>query len=125
MDMSNIVGTISQRISKVEGFRSGLAAGALNPILSVMMFGLVPEELRSRVFGVTAAICFAAMPLGPLVCGYLTDGVGLTAALLAAGGVYLLATLCPVVFPSWRAMNAPDGVSSSVPSPRSAEPSEH
>jgi hypothetical protein len=26
-------------------------------------------------------------------------------ALLAVGGVYLLATLCPVIFPAWRQMD--------------------
>ncbi len=44
-------------------------------------------------------------PLGGLAAGFLVDSAGLPCALLAVGGVYLLATLCPVVFPAWRQMD--------------------
>ncbi|WP_328970235.1 MFS transporter [Streptomyces sp. NBC_00239] len=86
---------------------AGLGAGMLNPILSTVFYGLVPDGLRSRVAGVTTAGCELAMPLGGLAAGLLVESAGLTTALLALGGCYLLATLSPVVFPAWRGLDAP------------------
>lgn len=37
--------------------------------------------------------------------GFHVASVGLPSTLLADGGVYLLATLCPVIFPVWRRMD--------------------
>ncbi|MBW5485433.1 MFS transporter [Streptomyces bambusae] len=84
---------------------AGLGAGMLNPILTTLIFELVPEELRSRVSGVTMAGCELFMPLGGLAAGLLVEGFGITRALLLFGGVYLLTTLAPVLFPAWRAMD--------------------
>ncbi|MCJ1677091.1 MFS transporter [Streptomyces sp. APSN-46.1] len=84
---------------------AGLGAGVLNPILSTLMYEKVPEELRSRVSGVTTAGCELTMPLGGLAAGLLVDGFGATRALLLFGGTYLLTTLAPLVFPAWRAMD--------------------
>ncbi|GAA3372014.1 hypothetical protein GCM10020367_25240 [Streptomyces sannanensis] len=83
----------------------GLDAGVLNPILTTVVHEHVPEELRSRVSGVTTAGCEPAMPLGGLDAGLPADRAGLTAALLTLGGVYLLTRLSSLVFPSWRAMD--------------------
>ncbi|MGW7101088.1 MFS transporter [Streptomyces sp. NPDC054838] len=84
---------------------SGLGAGVLNPILSTLVYEHVPDALRSRVAGVTTAGCELTMPLGGLAAGLLVDGFGAAPALLAFGGVYLLATLSPLVFPAWRGMD--------------------
>ncbi len=75
---------------------AGLGAGMLNPILTTVMYERIPEELRSRVSGVTTAGCELTMPLGGLAAGLLIDGFGTTPALLVFGGVYLLATLFPL-----------------------------
>lgn len=83
---------------------AGLGAGMLNPILATVTFEQVPQELRSRVSGVTMAGCELTMPLGGLAAGLLVDGFGAGRALLLFGGVYLLTTLAPLVFPAWRAM---------------------
>ncbi|NBM17260.1 MFS transporter [Streptomyces sp. GC420] len=83
----------------------GLGAGALNPILSTVMYETVPEELRSRVLGVTTAGVLMTTPLGGLAAGFLVEGVGLAPAILAVGGAYFLATLAPLVFPVWRGMD--------------------
>ncbi|TYR48917.1 MFS transporter, partial [Streptomyces parvus] len=40
-----------------------------------------------------------------LAAGLLVEGAGATGALLAMGGVYFLATLSPLVFPSWRTLD--------------------
>ncbi|MER5811658.1 MFS transporter [Streptomyces sp. NPDC002033] len=86
---------------------SGLGAGVLNPILSTVIYELVPEELRSRVSGVTTAGCELAMPLGGLAAGLLVDALGIAHALLAFGAVYLAATLTPLLFPAWRGLDRP------------------
>ncbi|MCU7826885.1 MFS transporter [Kitasatospora sp. DSM 101779] len=85
---------------------AGVASGILNTIVSTVLYERVPGTLRSRVTGVLAAGVLLATPLGGLACGYLVDRVGLTAALVALGGVYLLITLCPLAFPSWRRMDS-------------------
>ncbi|MEV5205391.1 MFS transporter [Streptomyces sp. NPDC053720] len=83
----------------------GLAFGVLNPIMATVTYETVPEDLRSRVLSVTTASVQLVTPLGGLAAGFLVDSVGLPSALLAVGGVYLLATLCPVIFSSWRQMD--------------------
>ncbi|MFF4008397.1 MFS transporter [Streptomyces sp. NPDC001717] len=96
---------------------AGLGAGMLNPILSTVMYEQVPERLRSRVSGVTTAGCELAMPVGGLAAGLLVDGFGVAHALLVFGGVYLLTTLAPLVFPAWRAMERGDALSRTERSP--------
>ncbi|MGW1406467.1 MFS transporter [Streptomyces sp. NPDC002403] len=108
---------------------SGLAGGVLNPILTTVIYGTVPDELRSRVSGVLTAGGELAMPVGGLAAGLLVESAGVRGALLSMGGVYLLATLSPLVFPAWRTMDgagaaadrasgpsqAPEEISSSGP----------
>ncbi len=84
----------------------GLACGVLNPIMATVTYETVPEELRSRVLSATTASVQLVTPLGGLAAGFLVDSVGLPATLLTVGGVYLLATLCPVIFPAWRQMDS-------------------
>ncbi|MCT4356024.1 MFS transporter [Streptomyces sp. Je 1-79] len=83
---------------------SGFGAGMLNPILATVAYERVPDELRSRVSGVTTAGVLLATPLGGLVAGQLVERNGLVTALLALGAVYFLVTLAPMVFPAWRGM---------------------
>lgn len=90
-------------------FTVGLACGAINPILDAVMYERVPGALQGRVFGAVTAGCYAAIPLGALGAGYLVGSAGLRQSLLIVGGAYLLATLAPIVFPSWRDMDAERG----------------
>ncbi|MFJ2741576.1 MFS transporter [Streptomyces sp. NPDC087440] len=83
----------------------GLLIGTLNPILSTIIFERVPLELRTRVQGIITAGCQLTMPLGGLTAGFLVEGTSLSTALLLVGGLYFLATLSPLVFPSWRTMD--------------------
>ncbi|MFE9446477.1 MFS transporter [Streptomyces sp. NPDC006602] len=85
----------------------GLACGVLNPIMATVMYETVPAELRSRVLSATTASFQLVTPLGGLGAGFLVDSVGLSSSLLAVGGVYLLATLCPVIFPAWSRWRVP------------------
>ncbi|MFJ5076140.1 MFS transporter [Streptomyces sp. NPDC088553] len=86
---------------------AGFSVGVLNPILTTVMYEQVPDALRSRVMGASTAGVLLTTPLGGLTAGFLVERVGLTATLLGIGGLYFLATLSPLVFPAWRAMNVP------------------
>ncbi|MBT2445391.1 MFS transporter [Streptomyces sp. ISL-36] len=94
---------------------AGLGAGVLNPILTTVAYERVPDELRSRVSGVTTAGVLLTTPLGGLAAGQLIERAGLVTALLALGAVYFLATLSPMVFPSWREMNTAADASADPP----------
>ncbi|MER7108188.1 MFS transporter [Streptomyces sp. NPDC000229] len=94
----------------------GLGSGTLNPILTTVLYERIPGALRSRVAGVTTAGALMTMPLGAVGAGYLVEQVGLVPTLLTVAGLYFVATLTPVLFPSWREMDAPAAVSSSGPS---------
>ncbi|MEU9720350.1 MFS transporter [Streptomyces sp. NPDC047976] len=90
---------------------SGLAVGVLNPILTTVVSELVPEDMRSRASSVSMAGSELAMPMGGLAAGLLVDAFGVTPALLAFAAVYLLATLIPLAFPSWRGLDGRSSVS--------------
>jgi MFS family permease len=87
----------------------GLAGGALNPIIGAVSYERVPTELRARVLPAINSLAWAGIPLGGLLGGWVAGAAGLTAALLAGGGLYLLATLGPFVFPAWRDLDRRGG----------------
>ncbi|MQA05338.1 MAG: MFS transporter [Streptosporangiales bacterium] len=84
---------------------SGFTAGAITPLLGAAEFERIPEHLRARVLGAVGALAWAGIPVGGLVAGWLVSTLGLTTALLAIGGAYLLATVLPFVQPAWRLMD--------------------
>lgn len=88
---------------------AGVAGGMINPILTTVMYERVPEALRSRVTGAMTAGCELTMPLGGLTAGLLVENAGLSPALLLMGGVYLLATLSPLLLPAWRELDSGPG----------------
>lgn len=85
---------------------SGLAAGAINPIIGTLKLERVPAGMRARVYGVIGAAAWAGMPLGALAAGFATEHIGLTATLTAAGATYLFLTLTPLLGGPWRHMSA-------------------
>jgi MFS family permease len=86
---------------------AGLAAGAINPIISTLKLERVPPGMRARVYGVMGAGTWAGMPLGSLAAGLATEHIGLTATLTTAGATYLLLTLTPLLGGPWKHMSAP------------------
>ncbi|MEZ5191029.1 MAG: MFS transporter [Schumannella sp.] len=72
---------------------AGLAAGPLNPLIDTALFEVVPVALRARVFGAISTGVAAGMPLGSLLAGLGVAHLGLTASLVIAAGVYLVAIL--------------------------------
>jgi len=83
---------------------SGLAAGALNPILATVELERVPEHLRGRVFGLLNAGAWAGVPFGALLGGVAADTIGLTIAFGIVAAVYVAVTLTPLAGGSWRLM---------------------
>jgi len=83
---------------------SGLAAGALNPILATVELERVPEHLRGRVFGLLNAGAWAGVPFGALLGGVAADTIGLAVAFGIVTAVYVAVTLTPLAGGSWRLM---------------------
>ncbi|MGP3958141.1 MFS transporter [Nonomuraea sp. 3N208] len=84
---------------------SGVAAGAINPILGVLQYDRIPARLRARVIGTMTAAAYAGMPFGGLLAGPLTEVAGLTATLYAFTAVYLLASIPPFADRAWRELD--------------------
>lgn len=87
---------------------SEVFAGSLNAVIGATSYERVPEELRARVLGTVRATAWVGIPFGALFAGYTVEALGLRGALLAFGAAYLLTTLAPLVFPSWRQMRRPE-----------------
>ena len=95
-------------------FLAGVGISAANPIIAAVMYERIPPQFHARVFGIATAAAFAGMPFGSLLGGWGAEALGLTSALVLAGGLYLATTLVPVVgHRTWRQMqsrpSAPDG----------------
>ena len=86
---------------------SGLFSGVLNPILGAVQFERIPTRLHAPVLGTIKASAWIGIPFGSLVGGGLAGSFGLTAALLICGSIMLLATLAPLIFPTWRTIERP------------------
>ncbi|WP_432519838.1 MFS transporter [Kineococcus sp. SYSU DK006] len=84
---------------------SGLAAGAINPILGAVQLERVPAGTRARVAGVVGAGAWAGMPVGILGAGLWLESGSLTTLLIALAISYLLITLAPAVLPVWRELD--------------------
>ena len=83
---------------------SGLAAGAINPILGAVEFERVPEHMRGRVFGLINAGAWSGVPFGALLGGIAADPIGLSLAVGIVAIVYTLVTLSPLSGGAWRHM---------------------
>ncbi|MFE5713384.1 MFS transporter [Streptomyces sp. NPDC056501] len=109
---------------------AGFGVGVLNPILTTVMYEQVPDALRSRVMGASTAGVLLTTPLGGLAAGFLVERAGLTPTLLGIGALYFLATLAPLVFPAWRAMDTrppediPTGSEPAGSEPAGSEPAD-
>lgn len=97
---------------------SGLAAGALNPMIATAMYGEVPDGMRARVFGATTAGVAASMPLGALLGGLSVDAFGITATVAGAALLYLVLGGSPLFLRSFSgltAARAPGGSAAAEP----------
>jgi MFS family permease len=86
-------------------FVAEVFSGTLNPVIGAAAYVRIPPELRARVLGVLRSTAWLGLPFGALAGGYLTEACGLHTALWVFGGVYLVTTLAPFVFPAWRELD--------------------
>lgn len=84
---------------------SGFFAGFLNPIIGALNYERVPPQMQARVLGAVRASAWLGLPIGALLGGAVTELIGLTGALVAAGFGMLLVTAMPTLRPRiWRTM---------------------
>jgi MFS family permease len=83
---------------------AGLAAGALNPMMSTAMYGLVPDGMRARVFGAVTAGVVASMPLGAFAGGLAVEQLGLVPTLAACAALYLVLGSSPLYISSFSGL---------------------
>jgi MFS family permease len=89
----------------VVGALSGVAAGALNPIIGAVAYERVPARLQARVLGAFRSSAWIGIPFGSLLGGALTQAAGVVIALLVTGTAMLVTTLTPFFFPAWRGLD--------------------
>jgi MFS family permease len=95
---------------------SEVFAGSLNAVIGATAYERIPEDLRTRVLGTIRASSWVGIPFGALTGGYAVQALGLRGALLTFGAAYLLTTLAPVAFPSWRQLRRPTPQTATTPS---------
>lgn len=83
---------------------SGLAAGALNPMMATAMYGEIPDRMRARVFGATTAGVAASMPLGALLGGLAVEQFGLVPTVATCAVLYLLLGGSPLFLRSFSGL---------------------
>ena len=88
-------------------FISGFAAGFLNPIIGAILFERIPAPMVGRVIALVGALAWTLMPFGGLYAGVLVENTNVQVGLFVSAGLYFLATLAPIVVPSFRQMNRP------------------
>ncbi len=77
-------------------FISGIAVSGVNPILGILLYERVPNELQTRVFGLVTTITYTGFPIGGVLGGLAVTGFGLSGALFIGAGIYLVATVVPM-----------------------------
>lgn len=84
---------------------TAIGAGPLNPIIGAIELERIPIRMRGRVMGAVQAGAWAAMPLGMLAGGFLTEEFGVQPILIGFGTAYLGSTLAMAFIPAMREMN--------------------
>lgn len=84
---------------------SGMAAGAINPILAAAQYDTVPDALQARVLGAVTAVAWLGVPFGALLAGVVVDHLGLTTTLAIFALTYFVVTLDPFLRRSWSDLN--------------------
>lgn len=84
---------------------SGFSMGFINPIIGAIQFERAPREMYGRVRTLVVAMAWSGIPFGGLVGGGLVALLGLSPALLVAGGAYLITTTLPAFQKEWAEMD--------------------
>jgi MFS family permease len=91
-------------------FAAEVFSGSLNPVIGATSYERIPPHMQARVLGVIRASAWVGIPFGALFAGVLADATNVRLAIAISGAAYLLTTLAPFVFPTWRQMRRPDRV---------------
>lgn len=94
-------------------FVSGIAVAAVNPLLGTALYERVPEQLQTRVLGISGSVAFLGLPVGALLGGWSVAALGLTPALLVMSVAAVLLTLGPLTLSRSRDEAAPSPASAS------------
>ena len=86
---------------------TGLASGVLNPIIDTLRLELAPARMRARSSSLMIAGSWAGIPVGALLAGGGAEWIGVPAAFLVIGAVYVLVALLPLRGGAWRGMDRP------------------
>ncbi|MEV4843340.1 MFS transporter [Micromonospora matsumotoense] len=78
-------------------FLSGIGIAAVNPLLGAALYERVPEELQTRVLGISGSMAFVGLPVGALLGGWSVAALGLRPALLVMAVVCAVLTVAPLV----------------------------
>ncbi|SIS21676.1 MFS transporter [Williamsia sterculiae] len=84
---------------------SGVAAGAINPLLGAAQYEMIAPALQARVLGAVNAVAWLGVPFGALVAGVAVSHLGLTTTLVCCAVAYFVTTLDPFVRSSWSGLN--------------------
>ncbi|MGR0321072.1 MFS transporter [Agromyces sp. ZXT2-3] len=88
---------------------SGLAAGALNPMISTALFGVVPDGMRARVFGAITSGVAASMPIGAFAAGAAVDAFGFVPVVTGAALLYAVLGASPLVLRAFDGLSGARG----------------
>ncbi|MFB9957709.1 MFS transporter [Agromyces bracchium] len=91
---------------------SGLAAGALNPMISTALFGVVPDGMRARVFGAITSGVAASMPIGAFAAGAAVDAFGFVPVVAGAAVLYTVLGASPLVLRAFDGLAGVRGAAS-------------
>jgi MFS family permease len=86
-------------------FLIGLFFGPVNPLSVTVRFERIPVALRGRVFSTFSAITAVVAPLGMAATGYMIEAFGLTVAMGAIVGLYIIVALCVPRISAFREMD--------------------
>ncbi|MEI5583376.1 MULTISPECIES: MFS transporter [unclassified Agromyces] len=108
---------------------SGLAAGAINPMIATALYSVVPDGMRARVFGALTAGVAASMPVGAFLAGVLVEAFGLPAVLAGASVLYAVLGASPLLLRSFDGLShagraASDGVKDRAGDDADADPAD-
>ncbi len=85
-------------ISSVLAIAMGFSNGIVNTLLAATMQGMIADEYRGRIFGLTSMIAMGLMPISLAIAGGLTDVVGAATVFVAGGVLCAAASLYGLTF---------------------------
>jgi MFS family permease len=86
---------------------TGVAVGALNPLIGTLLLERTPAGMRGRVLGTVRAVALLATPVGMLLAGALTEALGVRVLLLGVFGAVLVVAASLLGNSSLREMERP------------------